>query len=52
MGYARAARIIDQMETEKIIGPSEGARPREIIVDAKDDLKKMEKKKGKGKKRK
>jgi S-DNA-T family DNA segregation ATPase FtsK/SpoIIIE len=52
MGYARAARIIDQMETENIIGPSEGPRPREIIVDAKDYLKEMEKKKGKRKGRK
>ena len=52
MGYARAARIIDQMEMESIIGPSEGPMPREIIVDAKDYLRKAEKKKGKGKKRK
>lgn len=33
LGYARAARIIDQMEQEGIIGPSEGAKPREILVD-------------------
>jgi S-DNA-T family DNA segregation ATPase FtsK/SpoIIIE len=52
MGYARAARIIDQMEMENIIGPSEGPRPREIIVDAKDYLRKAEKKKGKKKGRK
>jgi len=34
LGYARAARIIDQMEQEGILGPSEGSKPREILVDA------------------
>lgn len=33
LGYARAARIIDQMEHEGILGPSEGSKPREILVD-------------------
>jgi len=33
LGYARAARIIDQMEQEGILGPSEGSKPREILVD-------------------
>jgi len=32
LGYARAARIIDQMELEGIVGPSEGSKPREILV--------------------
>ncbi len=30
IGYARAARILDQMEGRGIIGPSRGAKPREI----------------------
>ena len=30
IGYARAARILDQMEERGIIGPSRGAKPREI----------------------
>lgn len=34
LGYARASRIIDQMEQEGLIGPPEGAKPREILVDA------------------
>jgi S-DNA-T family DNA segregation ATPase FtsK/SpoIIIE len=34
LGYARAARIIDQMEQEGIVGPSEGSKPREILVSA------------------
>ena len=28
----RAARIMDQMEQEKIIGPYEGAKPRTVLV--------------------
>jgi DNA segregation ATPase FtsK/SpoIIIE, S-DNA-T family len=39
LGYARAARIIDQMEGEGLIGPSEGAKPREILVDRKEFFK-------------
>jgi DNA segregation ATPase FtsK/SpoIIIE-like protein len=30
IGYARAARILDQMEKRKLIGPSKGAKPRDI----------------------
>jgi S-DNA-T family DNA segregation ATPase FtsK/SpoIIIE len=33
LGYARAARVIDQMEEEGIVGPSEGSKPREILID-------------------
>lgn len=32
LGYARAARIMDQMEQEKIIGPYEGAKPRAVLL--------------------
>lgn len=32
IGYARAARIIDQMEKVGIVGPAEGAKPREVFV--------------------
>jgi S-DNA-T family DNA segregation ATPase FtsK/SpoIIIE len=35
LGYARASRIIDQMEQDGILGPSEGSKPREILVDIK-----------------
>lgn len=31
LGYARAARIIDMMEAEGIIGPADGAKPRQIL---------------------
>ncbi len=32
LGYARAARIIDQMEERGIIGPYEGAKPRQVLI--------------------
>jgi S-DNA-T family DNA segregation ATPase FtsK/SpoIIIE len=41
LGYARAARIIDQMEQEGIVGPSEGSKPREFRVDPQMYLEKM-----------
>jgi S-DNA-T family DNA segregation ATPase FtsK/SpoIIIE len=41
LGYARAARIIDQMEHEGIVGPSEGSKPREILVDPQSYLNKI-----------
>jgi len=33
IGYARAARLIDILEDMGIVGPGEGAKPREIMVD-------------------
>lgn len=33
LGYGRAARIIDMMEQEGIVGPYQGSKPREIYVD-------------------
>ncbi len=32
LGYARAARIVDTMEEKGIIGPYEGAKPRQVIM--------------------
>ncbi len=32
LGYARAARIIDQMEQRGIVGPFEGSKPREVRI--------------------
>lgn len=33
LGYGRAARIIDMMEQEGLVGPPQGAKPREIFMD-------------------
>lgn len=32
LGYARAARIVDEMEERGIVGPFQGSKPREILV--------------------
>ena len=32
MGYQRAAKLIDQMEERKIIGPYEGTKPRQVLI--------------------
>jgi len=42
LGYARAARIIDQMEQENIVGPSEGSKPREILIDREAYLRQLD----------
>ena len=38
VGYARAARIIEEMEDQGIIGPADGSRPREVLITSLDDL--------------
>ena len=40
LGYARAARIVDQMEEAGIVGPNQGAKGREILV-TEDELEDM-----------
>ena len=32
LGYARAARIIDQLEELGVVGPFEGAKPRAVLM--------------------
>lgn len=38
IGYARAARIIEQMEEQGAIGAADGSRPREVLISSLDDL--------------
>jgi S-DNA-T family DNA segregation ATPase FtsK/SpoIIIE len=38
VGYARAARLIETMEEQGIVGPADGARPREVLVSSMDDV--------------
>jgi DNA segregation ATPase FtsK/SpoIIIE, S-DNA-T family len=37
VGYARAARLIETMEEQGIIGPADGARPRDVLITSLDD---------------
>lgn len=38
VGYARAARIIETMEEQGIVGAADGARPREVLVSSMDEV--------------
>ena len=37
IGYNRAARLIDTMEENGLIGPANGSKPREVFVKAKEN---------------
>ena len=37
IGYSRAARLIDMLEEQGIVGPADGAKPREVFADNKGD---------------
>jgi S-DNA-T family DNA segregation ATPase FtsK/SpoIIIE len=37
IGYNRAARIVEQMETEGMVGPQEGTRPRSVFLHQPDE---------------
>lgn len=38
LGYTRAARVIDILEARGIVGPKDGAKDREILVDLNEDI--------------
>ena len=38
IGYQRAARLIDQMEESRIIGPYEGTKPRQVLISRQEFL--------------
>ena len=33
LGYSRAARLVDQMEEKGVVGPFEGSKPRQLLID-------------------
>ncbi len=38
VGYARAARLLDLLEAQGIIGPADGARPRDVLIGNLEEL--------------
>lgn len=38
LGYSRAARVMDQLEAAGVVGPSEGSKTREVLIDDEEQL--------------
>lgn len=38
IGYGKAARLIESMEEQGIVGPADGSRPREVLVSSIDEV--------------
>ena len=41
VGYTRAARIVDQLEEAGIVGPFNGTKARDVLVDSEDELERV-----------
>jgi len=40
LGYTRAARIIDMMEEDGVVGPYQGSKPRDILIASLEEYEK------------
>ena len=38
MGYAKAGRVMDQLEAAGVVGPQEGSKPRQVLITNMDEL--------------
>jgi S-DNA-T family DNA segregation ATPase FtsK/SpoIIIE len=38
LGYNRAGRVMDQLESAGLVGPSQGSKPREVLYKTEADL--------------
>jgi S-DNA-T family DNA segregation ATPase FtsK/SpoIIIE len=38
IGYARAARILDQLEAAGVVGPADGSKPRDVLIQSPDQV--------------
>lgn len=38
MGYAKAGRVMDQLQAAGIVGPQEGSKPRQVLITNFDEL--------------
>lgn len=44
IGYARAARILDQLRVKGVIGPGEGSKPSDVLIKSFDEFIEVQKK--------
>ena len=38
MGYAKAGRVMDQLEAAGVVGPQEGSKPRQVLISSLEEL--------------
>jgi S-DNA-T family DNA segregation ATPase FtsK/SpoIIIE len=41
MGYAKAGRVMDQLESAGIVGPQDGSKPRQVLISSLEELEKV-----------
>ena len=41
MGYAKAGRVMDQLQADGVVGPQEGSKPRQVLIGSLEELEKV-----------